>query len=166
MIDRLKSMMFLLMGLLTFSGCSYVDKGWTTVSDGWDYLPDFYYFSDSPQKTTVQVKTNISSNCGAPLYVLVKTTDFSSFLFDDYQKIVQMVANPNEEENPGVQVFCLVPGSSKTLRIEVPEGESIAVYCLFTEPGPGWKRIFDQQADCRNIKIFLGEHEIQSIELM
>lgn len=148
------------------NGWSTVSNGWTTISDGWSCLPDFYYFSNSPYKTTVQIKTTSASNCGAPLYVLVKSTDFSSFLIDDYQKIANMVTYPNEEDTSCLEIFCLVPGSTKTLRLEIPEDESIAVYCLFTEPGAGWKRIFDQFDGCRNIKIVLGEHDIQSVEMM
>lgn len=167
MLNKAKKLIPLLLCALLFSGCSHISNGWSKVSDGWDYLPDFYYFSDSPQKTTVQVKTTSSSNCGAPLYVLIKTTDFSNFLVDDYQKIAQMVTFPPEDEDPSCfQIFCMVPGSTKTLRFVIPEEESIAIYCLFTNPGPCWKRIFDQQLDCRNIKITLGEYEIQSVEMM
>ncbi len=143
---------------VAFSACSYLPQFAPLLS----YVPAYLNFS-GPNLTTVEIQTTKLTNAGTPFYALVKSTDFPSFLADDYQKIASLVAYPPEDQKC-FAIVCIVPGITQIIKVETPESKSIALYCLFTQPGEIWKHIFELQEECPKIKIELGENEILAVE--
>jgi hypothetical protein len=146
----------MIFAVLILSGCSYLPPPVDLIS----YLP--YLDLSGPNITTIRIRTTPQTNYGAPFYVLVKGTTFPSFLTDDYWKITGQVINPDPEQ-AAFAIVCVVPGTDQTIKIKTPEDKSIALYCLFTNPGKVWKQIFELQQGSQTIKVELGENEISSI---
>lgn len=111
---------------------------------------------------TLRVETTSTTNDRTPVYLLVKATDFSHFLLDDYQTIAALVAKPDEEGY--LASLCLIPGTTKTLTIEETE-QPIAFYALFTKPSEGWKYLLNTEESFKKIEVVLGEHEIKSVKV-
>jgi predicted component of type VI protein secretion system len=114
----------------------------------------------TPETVTFQIKTTEKTNQGIPLYALVKSTDFSHFLSDDYRKIAhqKMIA----EADPTCHLACLIPGETKTIRVEKKDDKPIAIYFIFTQPGEEWKYMINEEK-VQHAKILLGEKEIKAI---
>lgn len=157
MLNKLANWVSLVFIALAFNGCSYLSQCAPLLS----YIPSLDF--SGPNLTTIEIQTTKSTNYGTPFYVLVKSTDFPNFLIDDYHKIASLVANPSDDQTC-FSTICIVPGINQTVKIETPENKSLAVYCLFTNPGEGWKHIFELEGECQTIKIVLGENEIISID--
>lgn len=112
---------------------------------------------------TIKVKSSKLTNNGAPFYLLVKATDFPTFLSEDYEKVVHLLDHPSLDE-PCFGSFCIVPGWDQRVTVETPpEVKSIAVYFFFTQPGNIWKQIIELKEGCSSIKIVLDHNEIVSI---
>lgn len=142
---------------LVLNGCSYL----TQMAP---LLPCIQYLDFSGSNlTTIKIQSTKTTNYGAPFYILVKATDFPTFLTDDYEKIVSLVINPDNEQECFATI-CIVPGINQKLKVSTPDDKSIAIYCLFTNPGEAWKHIFELEEKNQTIKLLLGEHEIISIE--
>lgn len=156
MLNRLANWVLIVFVAIAFSGCSYISQCSPLLS----YIPSLDF--SGPNLTTIEIQTTKSTNNGTPFYVLVKSTDFPNFLIDDYHKIAALVANPPADQTC-FATACIVPGINQKVNIETPADKSVAVYCLFTNPGEGWKHIFELEGECQTIKIVLGENEIISI---
>lgn len=125
------------------------------------FLPCLLFFSFAlygPEKTAIQVKASEKANHETPLYIFVKAVSFTQFLRDDYHQIVE---EKLKDDSAFLQTGCVVPGETKLFQFDTPEKESVAVYCIFTKPGQDWKYFIDAEGP-RNVKILIGENEIQS----
>lgn len=154
----IKKLFISILGASLLSGCSY-------IPDYADYetLKSYMAFDFStPRMTKVNIQTTKSSNFGAPFYVLIKATNFSNFLIDDYEKITQTVFD--EPDGECLACCCIVPGNNQTLKVEAPPGKSIAIYALFTHPGEGWKQFFEIVQNGQIVKVLIGESEITSVD--
>ena len=127
------------------------------------YVPGIDYVMGT-HLTTIKIKSSPSTNNGSPFYVLVKSTDFPTFLIDDYDKMTKMVIHPPEDLNC-FRVECILPGKDLTLEMETPNVKSLGVYFLFTDPGDVWKDFFELEEYCATIKIVLGHNQILSFEI-
>lgn len=160
MLNKMANLMLAIFFVTAFSGCSYLSQCAPLLS----YIPSLDF--SGPNFTTIEIQTTKSTNHGAPFYVLVKSTDFPSFLADDYLKISTSISRPEKtEDQPSYTLACIVPGINQIVKVETPENKSLAVYCLFTNPGEAWKYIFELESECQTIEVFLGENEIISIEV-
>lgn len=81
---------------------------------------------------------------------------------DDYKQIAAKLTHPEEEPSYLISL-CLLPGTTKTIELKIPEEKPIAFYALFTNPGDGWKMILNTEVDYKKVVVILGEHEIQSV---
>ena len=125
-------------------------------------IPIVNYFAGC-NYCTVKIKSNKNTNYGAPFYLVVKPTDFPTFLSEDYSKIAKLLESPPEEE-PGFQTFCIVPGKDQTFTLERPPGfASLGFYFLFTKPGNIWNQIVEIIDGAPVIKIKLDGNEVVSI---
>lgn len=141
-------------------------QGCNTVSQFSDALasniPIFNYFTGC-NYCTVKIKSSKNTNKGAPFYLVVKTTDFPSFLADNYQDIAQLLDTPPDEES-GFKTYCIVPGKDQMFTIErPPEACSLGFYFLFTKPGNVWKQIVEIIDGTPVIRIVLEGNEVLSI---
>lgn len=143
---------------MILSGCSSISEiGDTVVAS-----PIVNYFTGN-RYCTIKIKSAKSTNAGAPFYLLVKATDFPTFLSEDYEKVVHLLDNPSLDQ-PCFGTFCIVPGWDQRIAVETPpDARSIAVYFFFTHPGNIWKQIIELEEGCSSIKIVLGDNEIVSI---
>jgi hypothetical protein len=111
--------------------------------------------------TTLQIKTNERTNQGTPFYAVIKSTNYSSFLVDDYQKIATETMLGKEDEGL-LNTTYFIPGETKTIQVETTEDKPVAVYFIFTHPGEEWKYLTDEK-EGQKVKILLGENEIKSV---
>lgn len=139
--------------LLFFAFCS--------CSSAISYCTSYFIPEPSPE-VTVTIKTVEKTNGGAPVYLLIKATDFSHFLMDDYESIEASMAYPEEDWAP-LALICLFPGTSETVQILPEEKKGIGFYALFTHPGANWKQILNTQSPFNEIELQLGEDEIESV---
>ncbi|MBA2368454.1 MAG: hypothetical protein H0V82_05455 [Candidatus Protochlamydia sp.] len=125
-------------------------------------IPIVNYFAGC-NYCTVKIKSSKRTNQGAPFYMVVKPTDFSTFLSEDYPKIAKLLESP-PEENPGFETLCIVPGKDQMFTIERPPGfTSLGFYFLFTNPGNIWKQIVEIVDGAPVIRIVLDGNEVASI---
>lgn len=113
--------------------------------------------------TTLTILSTKATNDGAPLYIVLKFTDFAGFLVDDYQTVADLSCST--EVDSSFTSFCLIPGRKETRIARPPPGQSIAIYCLFTNCGEKWKHLIHLDEYCKEAIITLGEHEISSVEM-
>ncbi|MCE5318359.1 MAG: hypothetical protein LLG04_13495 [Parachlamydia sp.] len=119
--------------------------------------------SEPETVTTLTILSTKATNEGAPLYIVLKFTDFAGFLVDDYQTVADLSCAP--VTNSSFTTFCLIPGRKETRIARPPPGQSTAIYCLFTKCGEKWKHLIHVDEYCKEAIITLGEHEINSVEL-
>lgn len=146
------------------SCCSPMTECYSYCSDLYFYVSEFPFFSEADYNVlTLQFVTNKSTNHGTPFYILVKSSEFAQFLKEDYQTIANLVAQPVEDPSH-LASMCVIPGTTKTIKIKTPKEKSSAIYCLFTNPGEVWKYMIDHEEGSQKIRMELGEHEIKSID--
>lgn len=146
--------------LVALASCSKPEDD-SRIADCCYYVP---YLADcfDYESKIVQIETTKRSNSATPLYILVKTTHFASFLLDSYQNIAMEVGSA-EEDPSCLACLCLLPGETKILKLKLPKEEPIAFYGIFTNPRSNWKTMIQPQKDFRRINVLIGEQEILSI---
>ena len=112
-------------------------------------------------KTTLQIRTSPDTNDGTPFYAVIKSTDYSQFLLDDYQKIASE-AMTGKDDPTKLNAPCFIPGETKTIEVESKDNKPVAIYFIFTHPGEEWKYLTDE-GEGHNVKILLGENQIKSV---
>lgn len=117
--------------------------------------------SSKVDTATFQVKTTPFTNEGTPFYALIKSTDYSTFLTEDYQKIAQQTIS-GEEDSSNLEIVHFIPGEMKTIKVPQTEKEPVAIYFLLTHPSGEWKYLIDEK-ETSKIKILLGENGIKSV---
>jgi hypothetical protein len=166
MLKIIKNLLGLVSLAVVCCSCSHVSEYCSQAADFYQYVSDFPYFSEPETNTlTLQIETVKSTNQGTPFYILLKSTDFAEFLREDYQNIASLVSLPSDDPNHLASI-CIIPGTTKTIKVKTFKDKSTAIYCLFTYPGEGWKYIIDTEEGPQKVKILLGEHEIKSINIL
>ena len=117
--------------------------------------------SSKVDTATFQVKTTPSTNEGTPFYALIKSTDYSTFLTEDYQKIAAQTIS-GEEDTSHLEKVYFIPGETKTIKVPQPEKEPVAIHFLLTHPNGEWKYLIDEK-ETNKIKILIGENGIKSV---
>ncbi len=159
MLDKLVKAIGIVLIAIISSSCTNLSKCSEAMIA---CVPVVKYLADS-NISTIKIKSSKSTNEGTPFYVLIKATNFPTFLTDDYPNIAELIVNPPEDQTC-FATCCIVPGQQQTVKIETPEDKSIAVYFLFTSPGDVWKQIILLEESCSTIKILLEGNEIISID--
>lgn len=110
---------------------------------------------DAVALVRIRVRADVDGNAGRPLHAVVRAVTFKDFVEDRYERIAELVIEPDETVLARVVVF---PGKTHELEIPAPEGKAIGVYCLFTDAtGTSWKRMFEQ---LRFIQVIVGRNRI------
>lgn len=151
--------------LSLFCSCSTVGDYYGQATEFYQYISDFPYFSECETDTlTVQIETTRRTNGGSPFYVMLKGTDFAGFLRDEYQGIADSISFPDEKQT-NLATVCMIPGTTRTVKVKKEKDQSVAIYCLFTYPGEIWKHILDNEEGPQKVKFILGESEIKMIKV-
>lgn len=159
MLYKFTNVIWVVLIILVGSSCSRISDISDTVVNS---VPLVNYLVGSGY-CTIKIKSSKSTNEGAPFYLLVKSTDFPTFLSEDYEKVVHLLDNPILDQ-PCFETFCIVPGWDQRISVETPpDVRSIGVYFFFTHPGNIWKQIIELKEGCSSIKIVLEDNEIISI---
>ena len=96
--------------------------------------------SSGPPELTLEVTSAEGTNGGRPFYAVIRSVEQATYITDSYEAIsAKVFANPPDPSVLRTEV--IYPGVPATWTIEQPEGLSVGVYFLFTEPGDGWKII-------------------------
>lgn len=119
---------------------------------------------ENSEQLVVQIRSHKKTNRGTPLYVVVKETSMADFLIDDYHQIAtQSFWKEESEKNLFKKV--LIPGKIERLKVDLSsEDKSIGLYFIFTNPGECWKYFIDKPKS-KNVKILLGDHEYEAINV-
>lgn len=150
----------LTMSVVVLNGCtSFSDCGETVFS----CIPGMDYFLIENQMT-IKICSTKCTNGGTPFYVLVRSTDYPTFVTDDYAKIAQLIAHPPEDQT-SFGIFCIMPGIDQVIEMDTPTSKCLAVYFLFTSPGDVWKRMLELPNDCPVVKIMLNNSQIASVSV-
>ena len=86
---------------------------------------------------TLTVRSNINTNKGQPVYLLVRSVTAKEFLTESYQDIAGKLFADTDPSVLAYQV--ILPGQKQKIKIEEPGNAPLGVYCLFTEPSDQWK---------------------------
>lgn len=161
MRKRMSNLMIKLIWFILFAlsctGCSNM------YSDAvMSYMPVIESFT-CYDYTTIKIQSKRCTNDGAPFCVVIKPTNFRTFLMDDYEKIVELAFNPPEDQEC-IKICNVVPGKDFSVSIDTPEVDALGIYFLFTHPGGMWKDIVELREGCTTVKIILDRNEIASIE--
>lgn len=154
MFHHLSKVLIVFMGLLLNSCINLSQYSDMVVAN----VPGAGYFVDA-NFARIKIKSSPSTNGGAPFYAVVKETNFATFIVDDYQAITNLLTHPPEDKNC-FKVACIIPGQDQTIKVEIPDVDSIAIYFLFTNPGKTWKNIFKLDEPFPTIEISLEGNEI------
>lgn len=158
MVEAVGRFLLLTASIVFFSSCSY-------VASCNSYVMSYFITPEPPETaTTFEIKTTEATNDHTPVYLMIKTAEFSQFLLDDYQEIAAVIDQTDDESC--LASVCLIPGGTKILKIELPPEKSIAIYVLFTDPGPGWKSLIQTEHSFKRVEVLLGEHEIEFVKVM
>ncbi|MCE2983464.1 MAG: hypothetical protein LW832_07855 [Parachlamydia sp.] len=153
MMQKLAILLMVLM-----SSCTVQDFSDNIVSN----VPIVNYFAGC-NYCTVKIRSSKNTNCGAPFYLIVKETNFPTFLSEDYPQIANMLNHPPEGD-PCFGTYCIIPGKDQMFTVERPQGAcSLGFYFLFTEPGKIWKQIVEIIDGAPVIRIVLDGNEVISI---
>jgi hypothetical protein len=91
----------------------------------------------APTRTFV-LRPEARANGGDNFYLVARSVAERDFFLDSYQKMVGMVFPVSKD--PNIKLVQLIrPGQVERVKITIAEGESLAVYALFTQPGDPWK---------------------------
>lgn len=86
--------------------CDYTD-------DVLSYVPGMDYFSDD-NLTTIKIESDKCTNQGGPFYVLIKATDFPTYVTEDYEKIANTVIS-GKPQGDCFEAICVIPGKKLSL---------------------------------------------------
>ena len=117
-----------------------------------------------PAPVHLEITAGKDTNHGGPLYVVVRKLDQAGFLADDYDAIAdRLFAEPGD---PSVLRKVIVrPGQALTVDADrdLPDGQILGVYFLFSVPGDSWRLAIADRA-IQRIRIVLGASGIVSAE--
>ena len=96
--------------------------------------------SSNGSTVDITVKTRKETNGGRPFYVVARSIDETSFLSESYQDIAGKVfASPVDPMIIDKKV--VFPGQKLNFEVKQSSKKPVAIYFLFTDPGPAWKSI-------------------------
>lgn len=145
--------------MILIQSCGTIAEFGDTVASS---IPIVNYFAGC-NYCTVKIRSGKQTNNGAPFYLVVKPTDFPTFLSEDYSLIAKLLES-SPKEDPGFETFCIVPGKDQMFTIERPPGiASLGFYFLFTNPGNIWKQIVEIIDGAPVIRIVLDGNEVVSV---
>jgi hypothetical protein len=92
----------------------------------------------SAPEVTVEVTSTAETNGGRPFYAVTRSVEQTTYITDTYEGIAARIfATPPDPTILKAEV--IYPGVPATWTVEQPEGLSVGVYFMFTDPGDGWK---------------------------
>ena len=82
-----------------------------------------YYVPDEEPATKLNLCATKTTNGGAPLYVVLKFTDFTQFLVDDYHSVAECSIT-SKSDTADFSNVCVIPGKSVTVVATPASGQS------------------------------------------
>ena len=116
----------------------------------------------SAPEVTVEITSTAETNGGRPFYAVIRAVEQAIYITDSYEGIAGMIfANPRDPSILRAEV--VYPGVPSEWTVEQPEGLSVGVYFMFTDPGDGWKIIRSAPLPT-TIEVELGVNDVSSAE--
>ncbi len=106
-----------------------------------------------------QVKSDETVNNGQPVYIVIRTVTPSDFVSQDYQSVASMVMQ-NPPDKTVVFTQLILPDRKIKFKVNKPDNQSLAVYCMFTEPDPAQWKVFLQKPLEKKYKFILEENNL------
>ena len=93
-----------------------------------------------PPPMVFDVTAEYQTNNGHLFYFLVRSSNEKQFMLEDYQDIAGKAFTDPPDPNV-LGVFSVVPGTEQEYTVNQPTQGTLALYFLFTKPGPEWKKL-------------------------
>jgi len=105
----------------------------------------------------VRIETMSDANRGTALHVLVRETSKTDYPRVDYEDVASSLLVESDPKT--LDWLVVLPGEKREVVLQHAQGTAIAVYFLFTEPGPRWKALVADHA--RDVGFLVGRDQIQ-----
>lgn len=116
----------------------------------------------STPEVTVEVTSTAETNGGRPFYAVIRSVEQTTYITDSYEGIAARIfANPPDPSVLRAEV--IYPGVPASWTVEQPEGLSVGVYFMFTDPGDGWKIVRSPPLPT-TIEVELGVNDVATSE--
>jgi hypothetical protein len=105
----------------------------------------------------VRIETMADANRGTALHVLVRETSKTDYPRVDYEDVASSLLAESDPKT--LDWLVVLPGEKREVVLQHAKGTAIAVYFLFTEPGPRWKALVAEHT--RDVGFLVGRDQIQ-----
>ena len=98
-----------------------------------------------------------AANRGTALHVLVRETSKTDYPRVDYEDVASSLLAESDPKT--LDWLVVLPGEKREVVLQHAKGTAIAVYFLFTEPGPRWKALVADHV--RDVGFLVGRDQIE-----
>mgnify|MGYP006272787227 CR=1 FL=1 len=103
---------------------------------------------EPPPPLTFYVDPGLEANDGHLVYMVVRSVNQKQFIDETYAQVASKVF-PSTEDPTLIGVHPISPGERKEIKLTAPAKGPIAVYFMFTDPGPYWKTLLNTPIESR-----------------
>lgn len=97
---------------------------------------------EPPPPITFYVDPGLEANDGHLVYMVVRSVNQKQFIDETYAQVAAKVF-PLTEDATLLGVHPISPGEKKEIEMTGPAKGPVAVYFMFTDPGPYWKTLLN-----------------------
>ena len=97
---------------------------------------------EPPPPLTFYVDPGLEANDGHLVYMIVRSVNEKQFIDETYQMVASKVF-PLTEDPTLLGVHPISPGEKREIEMTGPAKGPVAVYFMFTDPGPFWKTLLN-----------------------
>ncbi len=103
---------------------------------------------DPPPPLAFYVNPSFEANDGHLVYMVVRSVNEKQFIDETYAMVAAKVF-PLTEDPTLLGVHPIIPGEKKEIELTGPAKGPVAVYFMFTDPGPFWKTLLQTPLDTK-----------------
>lgn len=97
---------------------------------------------EPPKPMTFYVDSGYESNDGHLVYMVIRSVNEKQFIDETYPMVASKVF-PLTDDPALLGVHPLKPGEKRSIEVSSPAKGPVAVYFMFTDPGPYWKTLLN-----------------------
>lgn len=101
---------------------------------------------EPPPPISFYVHPAFDINDGRLVYMIVRNVNEKQFLDEEYNSVASK-AFPSTDDPALLGRHPILPGENKVVTVNGPAKGTVAIYFLFTDPGPYWRTILEQPLD-------------------
>lgn len=101
---------------------------------------------EPPPPITFYVNPGLEANDGHLVYMVVRSVNEKQFIDETYAQVAAKVF-PLTDDSTLLGVHPINPGEKKEIEMTGPAKGPVAIYFMFTNPGPYWKTLLNTPLD-------------------